>query len=55
MVGQNTQAHWIGRGHTNQPVFVGALGVGSERFRGYQDNTDFAWHLFGLLGVKGRP
>ena len=52
MVAHNTQAYWIGRGHTNQPVFVGALGVGAERFRGYQDNTDFARHLFALLGEK---
>ena len=30
--------------------FVAALGVGAEKFRGYQDNTDFAKHLFALLG-----
>lgn len=49
MVADNTQAYWMGRGHTNQPVFVGALGVGGHLFRGYQDNTDFAKHLFALL------
>ncbi|MFQ5902120.1 MAG: alkaline phosphatase [Candidatus Binatia bacterium] len=43
---------WSTSGHTSQPVFVGALGVGSERFRGYQDNTDFAKHLFALLQGK---
>jgi alkaline phosphatase len=52
MVAHNTQAYWIGRGHTNQPVFAGALGVGAEKFRGYQDNTDFAKHLYALLGEK---
>ncbi|MBI2985611.1 MAG: alkaline phosphatase [Deltaproteobacteria bacterium] len=52
MVASQTQAYWISSGHTNQPVFVAALGVGSERFRGYQDNTDFAKHLFALLDKK---
>ena len=49
MVAHNTQASWSTTGHTNQPVFVAALGVGAERFRGYQDNTDFAKHVFSLL------
>ncbi len=52
MVSSHTQAYWISPGHTNQPVFVAALGVGAERFRGYQDNTDFAKHLFALLERK---
>lgn len=52
MVANNTQAYWGTGGHTNQPVFVAALGVGSEMFRGYQDNTDFAKHIFTLL--RGR-
>ncbi len=55
MVGHNTQAFWVGRGHTHQPVFVGALGVGAHRFRGYQDNTDFARHLFHILGAADKP
>jgi alkaline phosphatase len=50
MVANNTQAYWTGSAHTNQPVFVAAIGNGAERFRGYQDNTDFAKHLFTLLG-----
>jgi hypothetical protein len=29
----------------------GALGPGAEVFRGYQNNTDFAGHLFRLLGT----
>ncbi len=52
MVASQTQAYWLSFGHTNQPVFVAALGVGSEKFRGYQDNTDFARHLFALLQEK---
>lgn len=49
MVASQTRAYWISTYHTNQPVFVAALGAGAERFRGYQDNTDFAKHLLALL------
>jgi alkaline phosphatase len=55
MVADNTQAYWLGRGHTNQPVFVGALGAGAHRFRGYQDNTRFAKNLFVVLGAEDIP
>ena len=55
MVADNTQAYWLGRAHTNQPVFVGALGAGAHRFRGYQDNTRFADHLFAVLGAEDLP
>ncbi len=55
MVADNTQAYWLGRGHTNQPVFVGALGAGAHRFSGYQDNTRFAGHLFSVLGAEDPP
>src|SRR5262249_8906446 len=51
MVANNTQPYCTAAAHTHQPVFVAALGVGAERFRGYQDNTDFAKHLFSLLGT----
>jgi alkaline phosphatase len=54
MVANNTQAYWTASAHTHQPVFVAALGVGAERFRGYQDNTDFAKHLFALLGSPAK-
>jgi len=52
MIANNTQVYWAASGHTSQPVFVAALGIGSELFRGYQDNTDFAKHLFTLLREK---
>lgn len=52
MIANNTQAYWLTTAHTNQPVFVAALGVGAEKFRGYQDNTDFAKNLFALLQTK---
>jgi alkaline phosphatase len=49
MIANNTQVYWGGSGHTSEPVFVAALGVGSDLFRGYQDNTDFGKNLFTLL------
>ncbi len=52
MVAHSTLIYWTSQEHTAQPVFLAALGVGAERFRGYQDNTDIAKHLFGLLGEK---
>ena len=54
MIANNTQAYWSTSSHTNHPVFVAALGVGAENFRGYQDNTDFAKSLFALLRTKDR-
>lgn len=52
MIANNTQAYWLTTAHTNQPVFVAALGVGAEKFRGYQDNSDFGKKLKTLLEVK---
>jgi len=49
MVANNTQMYWHSTSHTNQPVVVAALGVGANKFRGYQDNTDFGKHLMALL------
>ncbi|HEY6368431.1 MAG TPA: alkaline phosphatase [Candidatus Binatia bacterium] len=49
MIAHNIQAYWSTSGHTNQPVFVAALGIGAEKFRGYQDNTDFGKSLKALL------
>jgi alkaline phosphatase len=49
MVANNTQAYWQTAGHTNHPVFVAALGLGAEKFRGYQDNTDFGKNLKAIL------
>lgn len=49
MVANNTQAYWLTTSHTNHPVFVAALGVQAERFRGYQDNTDFGRNLMAIV------
>jgi alkaline phosphatase len=49
MIANNTQAYWLTTAHTNQPVFVAALGQGSEKFTGYQDNADMGKNLKALL------
>ncbi|HUD00503.1 MAG TPA: alkaline phosphatase [Candidatus Polarisedimenticolaceae bacterium] len=49
MIANNTQAYWQTSSHTNNPVAVAALGVGSEHFRGYYDNADFGKKLLALL------
>jgi len=49
MISRQTGFYWGTSGHTNQPVAVGALGPGAERFRGYFDNTEFARRLRALL------
>ena len=53
MVANNIQAYWQTSTHTNAPVLVGALGVGSEHFKGYYDNADFGKKLKALL--EGKP
>ena len=50
MVSRQTGIYWGTSGHTTEPVVVGALGPGAERFRGYHDNTEFGKILHGLLG-----
>lgn len=52
MVARQTGFYWGTSGHTPEPVAVGAIGPGAERFRGYQDNTDFARHLHEMLQAK---
>ena len=49
MVSRQTGVYWGTAGHTTEPILVGALGPGAERFKGYLDNTDFARILHGLL------
>jgi alkaline phosphatase len=52
MIANETQAYWLTTSHTNQPVFVAALGVGAERFSGYYDNADFGTKLRAILEDK---
>jgi alkaline phosphatase len=52
MVARQTGIYWGTSGHTTEPVVVGAIGPGAERFKGYHDNTDFARILHALLGEQ---
>jgi alkaline phosphatase len=52
MVARQTGFYWGTAGHTTEPVAVGAIGPGSELFRGYQDNTDFGRKLQRLIGTR---
>lgn len=52
MVARQTGYYWGTSGHTTEPSVVGAIGPGSELFRGYQDNTDFGKHLHRLIKSK---
>jgi alkaline phosphatase len=52
MVARQTGIYWGTSGHSTEPVVVGAIGPGAERFKGYHDNTDFARILHGLLGQQ---
>lgn len=50
MVSRQTGVYWGTAGHTTEPVLVGALGPGAERFHGYLDNADFGRILHRVLG-----
>jgi alkaline phosphatase len=52
MVARQTGFYWGTAGHTTEPVAVGAIGPGSELFRGYQDNTEFGRKLQRLIGTR---
>jgi alkaline phosphatase len=49
MVSRQTGIYWGTSGHSTEPVIVGAIGPGAERFKGYMDNTDFGRILQQLL------
>jgi alkaline phosphatase len=52
MIANHTQVYWQTTSHTNQPVFVAAVGAGAERFAGYYDNADFGKKLLRILDTK---
>jgi alkaline phosphatase len=52
MVARQTGIYWGTGGHSSEPVLVGAVGPGSDLFRGYQDNTDFGRNLLRLIEVR---
>ena len=49
MVSRQTGIYWGTSGHSTEPVIVGAIGPGAERFKGYMDNADFGRILQQIL------
>lgn len=49
MIARQTGFYWGSSGHTTEPVAVGAMGPGAERFRGYADNAEFGKRLLQLI------
>ena len=43
---------WTSYAHTGTPVAVYAMGVGSEKFSGFYDNTDVYHKLVEVTGLK---
>ena len=48
-INETTKTGWTTNGHNADDVQVFAYGVGSEHFKGNQDNTDLAKKLISLL------
>lgn len=51
-IARQTGFYWGSSGHTPAPITVAAIGPGSERFKGFDDNTAFAKKLKALIGTK---
>ncbi|MFT5748832.1 MAG: alkaline phosphatase [Ancylomarina sp.] len=52
ILSQKAGIGWTSFSHTATPIPVRAIGVGSELFSGYYDNTDMAKNIFRLLESK---
>ncbi|WP_372640148.1 alkaline phosphatase [Ancylomarina sp.] len=52
ILSQKAGIGWTSFSHTATPIPVKAIGVGSELFSGYFDNTDMAKNIFRLLQSK---
>ena len=52
VLNQKAGIGWTTYAHTGIPVPLFAVGVGSELFSGYYDNTDVAWKTMSILGVN---
>lgn len=51
-IARQTGFYWGSSGHTPTPITVAAIGPGSQLFRGFNDNTDFAVKLRRLIIQK---
>ena len=52
MIARRTGLYWATGAHASDPVPVGAVGPGAERFRGWLDNTDFGRALHHLIRAR---
>ncbi len=51
-IARQTGFNWGTSGHSSEPIIVAAIGPGSQIFKGYGDNTDFARKLQQLMQGK---
>ncbi len=54
LLNQKAGLAWTSYKHTGVPVGSTAIGVGSERFNGYYDNTDLALKIMEGMGVPAK-
>lgn len=54
LLGNHLSIGWSGNAHTADYVQITAVGPGSERFRGYIQNTDVFHHYLALAGIDFR-
>ncbi len=54
IINNRSNTGWTSHGHTAVDVETFAYGKGSEKFRGFMDNTDIAKKIFEVLGRKSK-
>jgi len=54
VLNQKAGLAWTSYKHTGVPVSTSAMGVSSETFNGYYDNTDVALKIMSAMGLPGR-
>ena len=52
ILNQKAGLGWTSYSHTGVPVQTSAIGVGSELFNGYYDQTDIYRHMMAITGLK---
>lgn len=52
ILNQKAGLAWTSYKHTGVPVGTSAIGVGAEKFNGFYDNTDVAFKIMEIMGVK---
>ncbi|MBI9091939.1 MAG: alkaline phosphatase [Desulfobacterium sp.] len=54
LLSQKAGLGWTSYKHTGIPVSTSAIGVGSDRFNGYYDNTDIALKIMAIMGIEAK-